>query len=110
VFTAQTGGSSVPVLQKPYYVTAATATTFSLSNSINGAVDTTVTGVTGFTATATPAQKQIISLPVAPTSRPWLRVAVVSTSTSATALAASQGVWIQDATYVVGRDTASIAS
>lgn len=110
VFTSQTGGSSVPVLQKPYYVTAVASGTFSISNSVNGAVDTTVTSVTAFTATATPAQKQIISLPVAPSSRPWLRVAVVSTSTSATALAASQGVWIQDATYVIGRDTAAIAS
>jgi hypothetical protein len=110
VFTAQTGGTSVPVLQKPYYVTAATATTFSLSNSINGPVDTTVTAVTAFTATATPAQKHIISLPIAPTSRPWLRIAVVSTSTAASALAASQGVWIQDATYVLGRDMAAIAS
>ena len=108
VFTANTAGTVT--LQKPYYVTAATSLTFSLSNSINGAVDTTVTGSTAMTGTATPAQKQIISLPVAPSSRPWLRVAVVSTSTGATALAASQGVWIQDATYVIGRDTAAIAS
>jgi hypothetical protein len=110
VFTAQTGGSSVPVLQKPYYVTAATSLTFSLSNSINGAVDTTVTGSTAMTGTATPVQKQLFSLPVAPSTRPWLRIAVVAYSTSSAVLAASQGVWIQDATYVVGRDMASIAS
>ena len=110
VFTVAAGGT-LPTLQKPYYVnTVPSANTFTLSNSVNGATDTAITGTTSFTATATPAQKQIISLPVAPSSRPWLRVAVVSTSTGATALAASQGVWIQDATYVIGRDTAAIAS
>jgi hypothetical protein len=108
VFTANTAGAVT--LQKPYYVTAATSLTFSLSNSINGAVDTTVTGSTAMTGTATPAQKQIISIPVAASSRPWLRVAVVSTSTGATALAATQGVWIQDATYVIGRDMAATSS
>lgn len=110
VFTVAAGGT-LPTLQKPYYVnTVPTANTFTLSNSVNGATDATITGTTSFTATATPAFKHIISLPVAPTSRPWLRIAVVSTSTGATALAASQGVWIQDATYVIGRDTAAIAS
>lgn len=110
VFTAQTGGTGVPVLQKPYYVTAVGSGTFSISNSVNGPVDTTVTGVTAFTATATPAQKQLISIPVTPSSRPWIRLAVVGASVSAAALAASQGVWIQDATYVVGRDMAALAS
>jgi hypothetical protein len=110
VFTVAAGGT-LPTLQQPYYVnTVPSANTFTLSKAINGATDTSITGTTSFTATATPVQKQLFSLPVAPTTRPWLRVAVVSTSTSATALAASQGVWIQDATYVVGRDMASIAS
>ena len=108
VFTANTAGTVT--LQKPYYVTAATSLTFSLSNSINGAVDTTVTGSTAMTGTATPAQKQLFSLPVAATTRPWLRIAVVAYSTSSAVLAASQGVWIQDATYVIGRDMSAIAS
>lgn len=108
VFTANTGGTVT--LQKPYYVTAVGTGTFSISNSVNGAVDTTVTGLTAFTATATPAQKHLISIPVTPSSRPWIRLAVVGASVSAAALAASQGVWIQEATYVVGRDMAALAS
>jgi hypothetical protein len=109
VFSANTAGTVT--LQKPYYVTSVpTSTTFGISNSLNGAVDTTVTGSTAMTLTATPVQKQLFSLPVAPSTRPWLRIAVVAYSTSSAVLAASQGVWIQDATYVVGRDMASIAS
>lgn len=110
VFTVAAGGT-LPTLQAPYYVnTVPSANTFTLSKAVNGATDTTITGTTSFTATATPAFKHIISLPVSPTTRPWLRVAVVATSISAGALAASQGVWIQDATYVIGRDTAAVAS
>lgn len=110
VFTAAAGGT-LPTLQKPYYVnTVPTANTFTLSNSVNGATDATITGTTSFTATATPVQKQLISIPVSPSSRPWIRLAVVGASVSAAALAASQGVWIQDATYVVGRDMAALAS
>lgn len=109
VFTANTGGTVT--LQKPYYVTSVpTATTFGVSLSVNGAVDTTVTGLTAFTATATPVQKHLISIPVSPSSRPWIRLAVVGASVSAAALAASQGIWIQEATYVVGRDMAALAS
>lgn len=110
VFTAAAGGT-LPTLQKPYYVnTVPTANTFTVSNSVNGATDTTITGTTSFTATATPVQKHLISIPVAPAGRPWIRLAVVGASVSAAALAASQGVWIQDATYVVGRDMAALAS
>lgn len=103
VFTANTGGTVS--LQKPYYVTAVgSANAFSISGSVNGAVDTTVTGLTAFTATATPLQKRLIGIAIAPNARPWLRLSVVMVGTGT--VAASQAVWVQDATLSVGRDSA----
>ena len=104
VFTANTGGTVT--LQKPYYVnTVPSTTTFTVSNSVNGATDTTVTGQTAFTATATPAQKRLIGIAISPTVRPWIRLSVVMVGTGT--VAASQAVWVQDATISMSRDSAA---
>jgi hypothetical protein len=109
VFTSGTTATNLTV-QKPYFVnTTPSANTFTLSNTLNGSTDATIAITASFVAYATPLQKRIVSLPVAPTTKPWLRVAVQNIA-GATAQVANVGVWIQDAFYTVGRDTASIAS
>jgi hypothetical protein len=109
VFTSGTTATSLTV-QKPYFVNTTTgANTFTLSNTLNGSTDATIAITTSFVAYATPLQKRIVSIPVAPTTKPWLRVAVQNIA-GATAQVANVGVWIQDAFYTVGRDMASIAS
>jgi hypothetical protein len=109
VFTSAVGGTNLTA-QKPYFVnTTTSANAFTLSNTLNGSTDTTIVITTSFVAYATPLQKRIVSIPVAPTTKPWLRVAVQNIA-GATAQVANVGVWIQDAFYTVGRDMASIAS
>jgi hypothetical protein len=104
VFTANTSGAVT--LNKPYYVNTVTdANTFSVSASVNGATDTAVTGSSAFTATATPLQKRLIGIAIAPNARPWIRLSVIMTGTGQ--VAQSQGVWVQDATFSVGRDSAA---
>lgn len=108
VFTAAGTGTGA-TLQQPYYVaTVPTSSTFTLTSSVNGAPITTFALTTAPTATATPAQKRLIGLPISPTAKPWYRVAVQIVSTGGTA-AATQGVYIQDAFISLGRDGAALS-
>lgn len=94
---------------QPLYVVAVVdANTFRVSTTPNGAVASTYSG-TSMTVYATPVTgKRIVSIPCAPTAKPWLRVAVYSLSTG-TASVQYSGVFIQDAFVTIGRDSAALA-
>lgn len=107
VFSAVgTGSGTIPAAKRPLFVaTVPSDTTFTLTATYGGAALTSATITTGTTtATAAPAQKRLIGIQISPTARPWLRLAVNILGTGTAA--ASQGVWIQDATITVGRDSA----
>lgn len=109
VFTAITGGTS-PNANQPYYVAAVPAANqFQLALTPNGPVVTTFNGTTSYTITATPAARRVVSVSIAPTVKPWLRIAVYGTSTAAAQQAAFTGVWLQDAFITLGRDSAALA-
>jgi hypothetical protein len=108
IFTASTtsSGTDQPANQRPYYVaTVPSSTTFTVALTPGGAVITSFNNGTGFTATAV--VRRLFGLQCAPTTKPWVRLAVQVISTSGTA-AASQGAWIQDAFMSVGRDNAAV--
>ena len=109
-FTVLTGGTGLTV-NVPYYVVAVPSTsTFNISTTPNGtALSNTGSNYTTMTGFASPSIRRIAGLLVAPTAKPWIRVAVHSQSTGATAIASGNGVWIQDAFFTVGRDSASVA-
>ena len=110
VFTALSGGTQ-PTANQPYFVSSVPSpNTFYLASTLNGANLTTfaVTS-TSTVAYATPAARRVISIPVSPTVKPWLRVAVYGVSTAAAALPASAAIWIQDAFITIGRDSAALA-
>lgn len=93
---------------QPLYVVGASTNSFNVSTTPNGPVATTYT-VTTPVVYATPANgKRIVSIPCAPTAKPWLRVAVYSLSTGTQAVQYS-GVFIQDAFVTVSRDSAALA-
>lgn len=109
VFTANAAGSGLTNTQ-PYFVsTVPNVNSFTLAATANGATIGTITGHTSWTAFATPAQRRVVSISVAPTVKPWLRVAVYGVSTGAAALPQYTGVWIQDAFVTLGRDSATLA-
>jgi len=108
VATAATTAGGI-TLELPYYInTVPSSTTFTLASSFNGATLTSLTGGATITMIATPSGRRVLSIPVSPTAKPWLRVSVYATSGS-TALAKDSGVWIQDAFITVSRDSAAVA-
>lgn len=95
---------------QPFYVTSvnATGTSVVLSTTPNGAAAAISNSGTP-TVYVTPAGgKRIVSLPLAPTAKPWLRLAAYSIG-GGTAQTTGAGVWIQDAFVTISRDSAALA-
>lgn len=108
VFTSVgTGSGTIPAAKRPLFVaTVPSTTTFTVTATYGGDALTSAIITTGTTAgSAAPAQKRLIGIQISPNARPWLRLAVNILGTGTAA--ASQGVWIQDATLSVGRDSAA---
>jgi hypothetical protein len=93
---------------QPFYVVSSGATSITVSTTPNGAA-AAISNSGQPTLYVTPAAgKRVVSIPLAPTAKPWLRVAAYSIG-NGTAQTTAAGVWIQDAFVSVSRDSAALA-
>jgi hypothetical protein len=116
VFTAGTSPAGFALGQPLYVVSipAGSTTTANLSTVPN--VLNTGLGITGGSGTVigvvspngNPGGKRMVSVSIAPTAKPWLRLALHAFGTGSSPVQYS-GVWIQDAFVTIGRDSAALA-
>lgn len=103
-------------LFQPLFVVNATANTFGVTTVRGSAVtDTTLSASGTFTnalhwsnnpgATNGP---RIITIPVTPSAKPWVRLVYRVVPASGTTVASAQGLWIDQVGFVVARDTAAV--
>jgi hypothetical protein len=103
-------------LFQPLFVVNATANTFGVT-TVRGsaATDTTLSGGGTLTSSlhysnnpASSGGPRIMTIPVTPSSKPWVRLVYRVVPTSATTVASGQALWIDQVGFVVGRDTAAV--
>ena len=111
VFTA--GSPTGFALGQPLYVVATPSTTTATLGTVPGVINTAISATGGTVIAATspngnPGGKRMVSISIAPTVKPWLRVALHAFGTGSAPVQYS-GVWIQDAFVTIGRDSAALA-
>lgn len=101
---------------QPLFVVNAQTNSFGLT-TVRGSSATDTTLSAGGTLTSslqysnnpqTSGGSRIISIPVVPSAKPWVRVVFRAIPASGTTLNAAQGLWLDSVGFTVGRDTAAV--
>lgn len=103
-------------LFQPLFVVNATTNTFGVTTVRGSAVTDTTLSATGTFTNAlhfsnNPGSTngpRIITIPVTPSAKPWVRLVYRVVPTSTTTVASAQALWIDQVGFVVARDTAAV--
>lgn len=115
VFFAALTPSNFALFQ-PLFVVNATANTFGVTTVRGSAVTDTTLSATGTLTNAlhysnNPGSAngpRLITIPVTPSAKPWVRVVYRVVPNSGTTVASAQGLWIDQVGFVASRDTAAV--
>lgn len=106
VIVPRGAGTGFAAYQPLIVVTVPTATTAGLSLVAGGVVNTALSG-SGIVYSR-PSTRRVVSAPIGPSTRPWVRVMVRAIPPAAGAVPVNTGVWVDQCWLTMGRDTAAV--
>lgn len=107
VIIPRSAGTNFVAFQPLICTAVPTATTADFSKVSGGVTDTTL--ASGAIVYSRPSQRRLISIPMSPSLKPWVRIMVRAIPVAGGAVPQNTGVWIDQAYISIGRDTAAVA-